>query len=158
MVSPESLSQYLSNEYQCYGVSIELKNYQYFLHSDFGDKGRLPSFPFWRLTTPIWLPIWKYNCYWISYFTKMWHLTTTMMYLLWTVISFNFYHQMAVKCNVKTGSNKRVKDEWIGHKQKSIIFLLTMLTASLKFTELTLDQLHWFIVILYPCLSLWTLP
>jgi hypothetical protein len=24
MVPPESLSQYLSNEYQCYGVSIEL--------------------------------------------------------------------------------------------------------------------------------------
>jgi hypothetical protein len=39
MVPPESLSQYLSNEYQCYGVSIE-SNYQYFWHSDFGDKSR----------------------------------------------------------------------------------------------------------------------
>jgi hypothetical protein len=40
MVPPESLSQYLSNEYQCYGVSIESSNYQYFLPSDFGDKSR----------------------------------------------------------------------------------------------------------------------
>jgi hypothetical protein len=43
MVPTESLSQYLSNEYQLTGVSIELKNYQYFLHSDFGDKSRPPS-------------------------------------------------------------------------------------------------------------------
>jgi hypothetical protein len=40
MIPLESLSQYLSNEYQCCGVSIELKNYQYFLHSDFGDKSK----------------------------------------------------------------------------------------------------------------------
>jgi hypothetical protein len=42
MVPPESLSQYLSNEYQCYGVSIESSNYQYILHNDFGDKRRPP--------------------------------------------------------------------------------------------------------------------
>jgi hypothetical protein len=30
MVPPESLSQYLSNECQCYGVSIDSSNYQYF--------------------------------------------------------------------------------------------------------------------------------
>jgi hypothetical protein len=38
MAPPESLSQYLSNEYQCYLVSIELSNYQYFLRSDYGDQ------------------------------------------------------------------------------------------------------------------------
>jgi hypothetical protein len=41
MVPPESLSQYLSNEYQhdqyC-GVSIESKITEYFLHSDFVDR------------------------------------------------------------------------------------------------------------------------
>jgi hypothetical protein len=33
MVPPESLSQYLSNEYQCsiYGVAIESSNYQFIL-------------------------------------------------------------------------------------------------------------------------------
>jgi hypothetical protein len=44
MVPPESLSQYLSNEYQCDGVSMESSNYQYFFYSDFGDKSRPLSF------------------------------------------------------------------------------------------------------------------
>jgi hypothetical protein len=43
MVPPESLSQYLSNEYQCYGVSIESKITNNFLHSGLGDKSRPPS-------------------------------------------------------------------------------------------------------------------
>jgi hypothetical protein len=38
----ESLSQYLSNEYQCYGVSIEFRITNNFLHSYFGDKSIPP--------------------------------------------------------------------------------------------------------------------
>jgi hypothetical protein len=36
--------QYFSNEYQYYGVSIEFNITNNFLHSDFGDKCRPPSF------------------------------------------------------------------------------------------------------------------
>jgi hypothetical protein len=43
MVPAERSSRYLSNECQYYGVSTESSNYQYFGHSDFGDKSRHPS-------------------------------------------------------------------------------------------------------------------
>jgi hypothetical protein len=38
MVRPESLSRYLSNEYQCYVVSIRVVKLPIYFHSDFGDK------------------------------------------------------------------------------------------------------------------------
>jgi hypothetical protein len=46
MVPPESLYQYLSNEYQCYGVSMSRKITNIFLHShsDFGDKKYFKEF------------------------------------------------------------------------------------------------------------------
>jgi hypothetical protein len=51
MVPPESLSQYLSNEYQCYGVQgfrgsgvqKSRKKLPIFFASEFGDKSRPPS-------------------------------------------------------------------------------------------------------------------
>jgi hypothetical protein len=43
MVPSESLSQYLSKEYQCYRLLSSRNITNIFLHSDFGDKSRPQS-------------------------------------------------------------------------------------------------------------------